>query len=121
MHIHTAQEYPDVPKLTEAQKEAIKMVDEIANEPEIHFGMMFEPGDIQILNNHITMHARTEFVDGDTEETKRHLLRMWLSPNNSRQLSEGDGFFQVKDKGEVRGGFPCWDGKRLYQTPAVDV
>ena len=97
------------------------MVDEIANEPEIHFGMMFEPGDIQILNNHITMHARTEFVDGDTEETKRHLLRMWLSPKNSRQLSDGDGFFQVKDQGEVRGGFPCWDGKRLYQTPAVDV
>ena len=97
------------------------MVDDIANEKEIHFGMMFEPGDVQILNNHITMHARTEFIDGDTDETKRHLLRMWLSPKNSRQLNDGDGFFLDRCAGIVRGGFPSHTGEFIYQTPAVDV
>lgn len=121
MHIHTAQDYPDVPRMTDAQREALKMVDDIANEKEIHFGMMFEPGDVQILNNHITMHARTEFIDGDTNETKRHLLRMWLSPKNSRQLNDGDGFFLDRCAGNVRGGFPSHTGEFIYQTPAVDV
>jgi hypothetical protein len=83
--------------------------------------MMFEPGDIQILNNHICMHARTEFADGDTDETKRHLLRMWLSPKNSRQLNDADGFFLERCAGQVRGGFPSHTGEFIYQTPAVDV
>lgn len=46
MHIWTAQDYPEVPRLTEQQREAIKMVDDIANERQISFGMMFEPGDV---------------------------------------------------------------------------
>ena len=76
MHIYSAQDWLEVPRLTEQRKEALKVVDDIANEEHMHFGMMFEPGDIQVLNNHMTMHARTEFVDGETEDTKRHLLRM---------------------------------------------
>lgn len=121
MHIYSAQDFPDVPRLTEEQKEALKLIDDIANEQEIHFGMMFEPGDIQILNNHITMHARTAFIDGSTDDTKRHLLRMWLSPNNSRDLNERCGFFLNHSAGEVRGGFPCHTGQYLYETPAVDI
>ena len=121
MHIHTAQDYPDVPRLTKSQEEALKMVDDIANEKEIHFAMMFETGDIQILNNHICMHARTEFFDGDRDETKRHLLRMWLSPKNSRQLNDADGFFLERCAGRVRGGFPSQTGEFIYHTPAVDV
>lgn len=120
-HIFTAQEYPEVPRLTEAQKEAIKLVDSVANEQAYHLGMMFEPGDIQFLNNHITMHARTEFEDGETEDTKRHLIRMWLSPSNSRRLNPKLEFFENKDPGVVRGGFPCHTGQHLYETVATDL
>lgn len=72
------------------------------------------------------MHARTEFVDEGQYDSKglgdkRHLLRMWLSPRNSRQLSAEDGFFREKHAGVVRGGFPNWGGEKLFQTPAVDV
>jgi hypothetical protein len=120
-HIWSAQDWPEVPRLTDQQREAILLVDQVANEERMHFGMMFEPGDIQFLNNHICFHARTEFIDGDTEGTTRHLLRMWLSPRNSRQLNPSCGFFADKTEGAVRGGFPSSTGKFVYETPAVDV
>lgn len=87
----------------------------------MHFGMMFEPGDIQFLNNHITFHGRTEFEDGDTEETTRHLIRLWLAPTNSRQLHPDFDFYADKKAGAVRGGFPSSTGEYLYETPAVDL
>jgi hypothetical protein len=46
--------------------------------------MSFEEGDIQLLNNHTTMHARDAYIDHSELDNKRHLLRMWLSL--------GDGF-----------------------------
>jgi hypothetical protein len=116
-HIFTAQDFPELPRLTEQQKEAIKLVGEVANDERFHFAMMFEPGDIQLLNNHITMHARTEFQDGDTEETKRHLLRIWISPPNSRKLSSDVvDFYRDQRPGCVRGGFPSQVGKFVYET-----
>ncbi|KAK4501513.1 hypothetical protein PRZ48_007322 [Zasmidium cellare] len=120
-HIESAQDFPEVPRLTEKQREAFNFVDKVANEEHMHFGMMFEPGDIQFLNNHITFHARTEFKDGDTEDTKRHQLRMWLAPKNSRELSPSCGFFADKTAGVVRGGFPGATDELLYETPAVDL
>lgn len=116
-HITTAQEFPEIPRLTEQQKEAIALVGKVANDPKFHFAMMFEPGDIQLLNNHITMHARTEFEDGDTEETKRHLLRVWLCPPNSRKLSPGVvDFYRDETPGSLRGGFHSQTGTYCYET-----
>ncbi|OAL29917.1 hypothetical protein AYO22_01823 [Fonsecaea multimorphosa] len=117
-HIFTAQEeYPELPRLTEQQKEAIMLIQQIANEEKFHFGMMFEPGDIQFLNNHITLHARTEFEDGDTDETKRHLLRLWLCPPNSRKLSHNVvDFYRDQRPGTVRGGFHSQTGKFVFET-----
>lgn len=120
-HIESAQDFPEVPRLTEKQREAYTLVDSVANEEQMHFGMMFEPGDIQFLNNHITFHSRTGFVDGDTEDTKRHLLRMWLAPSNSRQLNPSCGFYADKTAGALRGGFPGATNELLYETPAVDL
>lgn len=41
--------------------------------------MQFEPGDVQLISNHVTLHARSEYEDGPEPEKKRHLLRLWLS------------------------------------------
>ena len=57
-HILAAQEFPDVPRLTEDQRAAMTAIDLLANDPVYHFSMMFEPGDIQFLNNHITYWVR---------------------------------------------------------------
>ena len=75
---------------------------------------MFKPGDIQFLNNHVTLHTRTEFEDHEKAELKRHLLRLWFSPPNNRVLDTGfEPFYKNVKQGSVRGGFPG-HGKEIY-------
>lgn len=109
--------FPELGPLPEVQREAILLVNELANEERFHFGMMFEPGDIQLLNNHVTYHARTEFDDYLEEDRKRHLLRMWLSMPNTRTLSPlMSTIYQNQQGGAVRGGFPSRTGTHSYTT-----
>ena len=116
-HIMAAQEFPDVPRLTDKQKEAMEMLVTLANDDRFHYAMMFEPGDFQFLNNHTTYHARTEFDDYDEEDKRRHLLRMWLAVPNSRPLDDGmKPIFQDWRPGAVRGGFPSRTGRIVYET-----
>ncbi len=46
-----------------------------------------EPGDVQLINSHVTFHNRTAFEDWPEPERRRHLLRLWLSVPSSRPLS----------------------------------
>lgn len=116
-HILAAQEFPEVPRLTEVQRTAMSAIDLLANDPEFHFSMMFEPGDLQFLNNHITYHARTEFDDHEELDRRRHLLRMWLAVPNSRQLNESmTAIYRDPTAGAVRGGFPSRVDRPVYET-----
>ena len=116
-HIRNGQRYPDVPRLTDAQVEAINLIETIANDPRFHFAMMFQPGDFQFLNNHLIYHARTDFEDYPEPERCRHLLRMWLSVPNSRPLSPlMSTIFRDRTPGAVRGGFPSRVGTHFYET-----
>ncbi len=116
-HIRSAQRYAGVPRLTDAQNEAIALLDAIVADESMHFSMMFDPGDIQILNNHVTLHARTHFEDYDEPDRKRHLLRMWLSMPNTRPLSPALGqIYKDRRAGAVRGGFPSRTGKIVFET-----
>ena len=117
-HIFSAHEdNPQLPPLSDAQKEAISLINTIVNDPKFHFSMMFEPGDIQFLNNHVTLHSRTEFGDFEEEDRKRHLLRMWLSPPNSRELSPSmAAIYRDQSAGSVRGGFPSRTGTHSFET-----
>uniref|UniRef100_UPI003F49B17E TauD/TfdA family dioxygenase n=1 Tax=Nonomuraea bangladeshensis TaxID=404385 RepID=UPI003F49B17E len=36
-------------------------------------------GDLQLLNNHVVLHSRTEYTDHPEPERRRHLLRLWLT------------------------------------------
>ena len=102
-YIEAAQMVADVPKLTEAQKEAIGMLAELARE--LAFEMTFEPGDIQFLNSHVTYHARTPFEDDRASGRDRMLLRLWLSMPNSRALPEGqEVLWRRIEAGALRGG-----------------
>jgi hypothetical protein len=83
IRITKAQGLPGVPPFTEAQKAAIKVFRETARK--IYFDMDFRPGDIQIVHNHVMLHTRTAFEDWPEPERKRHLMRLWITPE------EGDG------------------------------
>jgi hypothetical protein len=121
-HIFSAQKVPDVPRLTELQRMAMSAIDLLANDPDYHYAMMFEPGDMQFLNNHITYHARTGFEDWPEPERRRHLLRLWLAPPNSRRLSdEMTAIYQDPSPGATRGGFPAYDRARVFETVLADA
>ncbi|MBL6618410.1 MAG: TauD/TfdA family dioxygenase, partial [Reyranella sp.] len=82
--IEAAQMAPDVPKLTPAQKEAIDVL--MATAQELCFEMTLEPGDLQLINSHVTYHGRTPFEDEAASGHDRLLLRLWLTMANNRPL-----------------------------------
>ena len=84
IYVHSCERFGPEFKITQKQSEALNFVQDIANRPELRLSMSFEEGDIQLLNNHTTMHARDAYIDHSELDNKRHLLRMWLSL--------GDGF-----------------------------
>ncbi len=120
-HIVSAQRFEEVPRLTPLQLEAMDLIDALAGSDGFNFSTMFQPGDLQFLNNHVILHSRTAFEDHDEADRRRHLLRIWLSVPNSRPLHDCMAtLFQDRSAGAVRGGFPSRNGQRVYET-AVSV
>ena len=67
--------------------------------------MLMEPGDLQLLNSHVTYHARSPYQDADVEDSDRLLLRLWLAMPNSRPLPEGfEVLWGAIEAGAPRGG-----------------
>lgn len=70
---------------TAIQREALEMVQNIANRPELMLTMDFQEGDIQLINNHILLHAREAYEDDPEPGRERHLLRMWIAVCDERR------------------------------------
>jgi Taurine catabolism dioxygenase TauD, TfdA family len=85
--IEAAQMAPGVPKLTDKQKEAIEIL--MATAEELCFEMTLDPGDLQLINSHVTYHGRTPFEDDFAAGQSRLLLRLWLTVANNRPLPAG--------------------------------
>jgi len=101
-YIRDAQRHPGVPQLTDDQVAAMDLIERIANSPEFYVEMDFRPGDVQLLNNAVILHAREAYVDDADPARRRHLLRLWLSARD---------FATVEDA--LRTGIP----KRAGATP----
>lgn len=77
---------------------AIDYVRDISMHDDFRLAMEFRAGDIQILNNRVTFHARTAVVDFDEPARKRLLWRVWLNacqprpmaPEFANQLNSGE-------------------------------
>src|SRR5215510_9752884 len=87
-YIESARRFPGVPPLTPLQIEALDLLDELANDPNLNLMMELRPGDIQLVHNHTILHDRTAFEDYPEPERKRHLLRLWLAPSGARPLPD---------------------------------
>jgi hypothetical protein len=85
-------------KFTDLELKALSFLDETAARDDIRFDMDLEPGDIQLINNYITLHSRTHFTDGDTPQLKRDLIRLWL------QLPDGRAY--LRRFGTIYDGIP---------------
>src|SRR5262245_7483021 len=101
--VEAAQLLPGVPQLTPDQDAALDLLAEVAQE--LCLEHAFEPGDIQLLNSHVTYHARTAYEDHPERDRDRLLLRLWLSPPASRRLPDGfDVLWGSTEPGVPRGG-----------------
>lgn len=76
--IESAQRFPDVPRLTAAQRAALDAVDALCADPDMHLDMSLERGDVQFISNYTTLHSRTAYTDWPERERRRYLLRLWL-------------------------------------------
>jgi hypothetical protein len=86
MYIDSARRFPDVAPLSAEQTAALDLFDSLANDPALNFQMGFQAGDVQLVHNHTLLHDRTAFEDWPEPERRRHLLRLWLAPENARPL-----------------------------------
>lgn len=103
--VRTALEIEGVPPLTAPQVECADLLDEILCRPDHLLQMWLEPGDLQIMNNHVVLHSRTAFDDYDDEERRRCLYRAWIAPPNSPRLPQTwQPFYRSIEPGSVRGG-----------------
>ncbi|MDN3565090.1 TauD/TfdA family dioxygenase [Paeniroseomonas aquatica] len=114
-HIRSTQLIEGEPRLTEIQHAALDAIQALASSDEFCFSMWLEPGDLQLVNNHVAIHSRTHYQDFEEPELKRHLLRLWLAVPQGRPLCDGlAGVYKSAAPGTVRGGF-----KGQGVTPAM--
>ena len=65
---------------------ALDLLDAIAEDPAFHLEIDFQPGDVQLVNNHVLFHDRTAFEDWAEPERRRHLRRLRLAPLEAQAL-----------------------------------
>ncbi|WP_229722839.1 TauD/TfdA family dioxygenase [Xylophilus rhododendri] len=98
-------DFPEIPRLTPQQLEAIDLLEELMASDKLCFGMELERGDLQLLNNFVILHSRTAFEDFEEPDLKRHLLRLWLAVPGSQPLPEDwEVYFIDGRAGALRGG-----------------
>jgi hypothetical protein len=105
--IRKAQRFEEVPRISAEQEEALDYLDALANGPDYHLDMEFQPGDVQFLCNHTIMHSRTKYVDWDEPERKRHLLRLWLACPGGPAVPESYREFQGLNAAGRPQGIKC--------------
>jgi hypothetical protein len=94
-----------VPRLAPQQLEALERFDRLLRQPDLAHTMWLEPGDVQIINSHVTLHSRTDFVDHEDPAQKRLLFRLWLAPPDGDRLPESwRVLYKAVEPGTVRGG-----------------
>ena len=101
--VDAAQLAANVPKLTAKQDEALTLLRQLAQD--LCMEMVLDPGDLQLINSHVTYHGRTSFEDDASSGNDRLLLRLWLCMPNNRPLPAGhEILWQDIEAGHVRGG-----------------
>lgn len=113
-YLESARRFSEAEPMTPLQWEAMQMFLDLANSAEFGLRIPFEPGDFQFVQNHIVFHSRTSFEDWPEVARKRHLMRLWLSVPDGRELhpSIAERWIHI-ERGTVRGGVNIPDRKAL--------
>jgi hypothetical protein len=111
--IEDAQAFSGVAALASAQREAIALVNELANRGGIPLDIKLRPGDMQFLLNHAILHARTAYKDWRNPARRRYLLRLWLACPDGPALPD---YMTTEFQGSTASGRPDGVG-----TPGVSL
>jgi hypothetical protein len=86
--IETAAEKMGQP-LTDLEQAAIGLIASLTLDPAMRLSFRLQPGDLQLLNNHMILHARSNFLDWPERDRRRLLLRLWVNrrEGEGRQLA----------------------------------
>lgn len=103
--VNSAQQLDGVPRLTARHREALETFDRLVRRPDLAHTMWLEPGDLQIINSHVTLHSRTDFTDHPDPARQRLLYRLWLAPADGERLPESwRVLYRSVEPRTVRGG-----------------
>ena len=77
-YILASQRHDDAPRITKKAEQAMQYLDKLIADETYHVYMMFQPGDMQFVNNYHVLHARKAYKDSLNDGQVRHLKRLWL-------------------------------------------
>lgn len=104
-YIDSAQRFENAPELSDQYIKALDLFDALANDSRLNFSMQLETGDMQFVHNHSMLHDRNGFIDWPEADKRRHLLRLWLSTPDDRELpkvfAQRLGTIEVGNRGGV--------------------
>lgn len=103
--ILASQRHEDAPRLTDAQRLAMKAYSALVENPDHWVQMRFEPGDIQFVNNYHVLHGRKPYTDDTGVGRVRWLKRLWLA---TEVLSADDR----PERFQARGAISHWAKNR---------
>ena len=86
-------------KLSALEAGAVDFFVEVAGRPEIFLDMFMKPGDIQLINNHLILHGRTDYEDFPEARRRRHMLRLWLRCANARKQAPDSQVHETDELG----------------------
>lgn len=103
--VNSAQQLAGVPKLSAEHRAALETFDALVRRADLAHTMWLQPGDLQIINSHVTLHSRTDFTDHEDPAQKRLLFRLWLAPQDGGPLPESwRVLYRAVTPRTVRGG-----------------
>ena len=101
-YFRSTRRYDEVRPFTPQEEELLNLYQEVASDPEFYLDMDLQPGDIQLLSNHTNLHARTDYIDYEDSDKKRHLLRLWTSLPHEHDIHSK--WLTFKDKVQLVSG-----------------
>lgn len=85
-YLWSAQRYPETPRLTRQQVDAIEIFERLCRSDPFRLDMSLSPGELQLLNNNRLVHSRSAYADYPDPARRRHLLRIWLFTSEVDQV-----------------------------------
>ena len=104
-YIEASQRHDDAPRLSDAQRAAMDAYDAFIYDADNRVEMIFEPGDMQFVNNYHVLHGRKAYVDDVDAGRVRWLKRLWLA-------TEILGPEDRPDRFQAAGATSHWSAKR---------